>query len=71
MTEDDAKKRFFFLTFLRFSGLAIAMLGVAIIAKRLVEPAEILGYTLIAVGVIDVIVVPQLLVRAWKNADKG
>ena len=70
MTEDQAKQRYFFLTFLRFSGAAVAMLGVAIVAKRLIEPAELVGYTLILVGAIDVIVVPPLLVRAWKRADK-
>ena len=67
MNEDEAKRRFFALTALRFSGVALVMLGVAIVSKRLIEPAELIGYVLIVIGAFDVIVLPPLLVRRWKR----
>lgn len=67
MTEDEAKRRYFVLTAIRFCGLALALLGVWIVAKRSIEPAEIIGYALIIVGAFDVIVLPPLLIRRWKR----
>ena len=67
MTEDEAKKRYFALAAIRFCGLALALLGVWIVSKRSIEPAEVIGYLLIAMGVFDVIVLPPLLVRRWKR----
>ncbi|MEP6784850.1 MAG: hypothetical protein ABI898_03805 [Sphingomonadales bacterium] len=67
MTEDQARKRFFLLTILRFSGVAIAFLGIAVIMKRLIEPADIVGTVLLAIGVFDVLVLPTILMRRWKS----
>ncbi len=67
MDEDLAKKRFIVLTALRFSGVAIAFLGIAVVMRRLIEPADIIGTALIAVGAFDVIVLPMLLVRGWRS----
>lgn len=70
MTEDDAKRRFMILNAIRLFGVASAFLGIAIIAKRLIEPADILGPILIAIGIIDVILVPPLLVRSWTRGNR-
>ncbi len=67
MTEDLAKKRFFMLTILRFSGVALAFLGIAIIMKRLIEPADVIGTILLVIGALDVLVFPTLLIRRWKS----
>lgn len=68
MTDDDrARARFFTLGLIRLGGVAIAFLGIAIIAKRLIEPAEIIGGVLIAMAIVDVIVVPLILVRRWRT----
>jgi hypothetical protein len=68
MTEPDpARARFFTLGLIRLGGVAIAFLGVAIIAKRLVEPAEIIGGLLLFIAAIDVLVVPLLLVKRWRT----
>lgn len=69
MTEDQAKRRFFALTILRFSGVALAFLGIAVIMKRLIEPADIIGTVLIAVGAFDVVVMPTILLRRWKSGS--
>jgi hypothetical protein len=68
MTEPDpAKTRFLLLGLLRLSGVIFAFLGIAIIMKRLVEPAEIIGGVLIAIGALEVLVLPVLLVRRWRT----
>lgn len=67
MNEELAKKRFFALTALRFSGVVLAFIGISIIAKRWIEPAEIVGGVLLAVAVVDVIVLPPILIRSWRR----
>jgi hypothetical protein len=68
MTEPDpARARFMILNFIRLGGVALAFLGVAIIAKRLVEPAEIIGGVLLLIAAIDVLVVPVLLSKRWRT----
>jgi hypothetical protein len=68
MTESDpAKTRFLLLGLLRLSGVVLAFLGIAIIMKRLVEPAEIIGGVLIAIGALEVLLLPILLVRRWRT----
>ena len=64
---DPAKGRFFALGLIRLGGVALAFLGVAIIAKRLVQPAEIIGGILLFIAVIDVLVVPVLLAKKWRT----
>lgn len=67
MTEDLAKRRFFTLALLRFSGVVLAFVGISIIAKRWVEPAEIIGGVLVALAMVDVLIVPTILVKRWKS----
>lgn len=68
MTDEDiAKKRFFTLGLIRLFGVACAFLGVSIIAKRWIEPAEIIGGLLILNGAVDVIVIPPILARKWRS----
>jgi hypothetical protein len=68
MTEPDpARSRFMILNLIRLGGVAMAFLGVAIIAKRLVEPAEIIGGILLFIAAIDVLVVPVLLSKRWRT----
>ena len=66
-TTDPAKARFFMLGLIRLGGVALAFLGVAVIAKRIVEPAEIIGGILLFIAAIDVLVVPFLLVKKWRT----
>lgn len=69
MTEptDPARARFAAIQIVRFAGLAIAMFGIVVIARRLVEPAEIVGGVLIAVGAFDLLVFPLILARRWRS----
>lgn len=67
MNEELAKKRFFTLTALRFGGVVLAFVGISIIAKRWIEPAEVIGGVLLAVAMIDVLILPTLLIRRWRS----
>ena len=67
MTEDQARSRFFMLSLLRLSGVALAFLGVAVVAKRLIEPAELVGGVIIALGAIDIMILPRILARRWRT----
>lgn len=67
MSQDLAKKRFFTLALLRFGGVVLAFVGISIIAKRWVEPAETVGGVMIAVAIVDVMFLPIILVRRWRS----
>jgi hypothetical protein len=67
MNDELAKKRFLTLTALRFGGVILAFVGISIIAKRWIEPAEIVGGVLLAVAMIDVLIVPTFLIRSWRS----
>jgi len=68
MTEPDpARGRFLALSLVRLGGVAIGFLGISILAKRWIEPAEVVGGLLVAVAIVDVVVVPMVLVRRWRT----
>ena len=64
---DPARARFLTLGLIRLGGVALAFLGVSIIAKRWIEPAEIIGGVLMFVAAVDVLVVPVLLAKRWRT----
>ena len=67
MTKDPARTRFFAIGLVRLSGAALALLGIAILNNRLIEPAEVIGGILIVVGVVDLLVFPLILARRWRT----
>ena len=73
MTADDdlARKRLLAYTLLRMGGLAIFFVGIAIIYTNLVRPGgwPQLGAIVAIVGVIDALVAPHLLKKAWDKKD--
>lgn len=66
-TPDPARARFFMLSAIRLGGVVFAFLGIAILVKRWVEPAELVGWTLIAVGAFEVMALPLILARQWRT----
>ena len=58
---------------MRFGGLAIFFLGLAIIYTDLVRPGgwPQLGAIVAIMGVIDALFAPRLLKRAWDEQDRG
>jgi hypothetical protein len=71
--EDVARQRLLVYSFVRFVGLAIFFLGIAIIYTDLVRPGgwPQLGAIIAIVGVIDSVLAPRLLKRAWDKTDES
>ncbi len=68
MTEPDpARARFFALGLIRLGGVAIAFLGISILAKRWIEPAEVVGGLFLVMGAVNVFVLPLILVKRWRT----
>ncbi|WP_028969032.1 hypothetical protein [Sphingomonas sp. URHD0057] len=72
--DDDtkARNRLLLATLVRVGGLAIFFLGIAIIYTNLVRPGgwPQLGAIVAILGVIDAMVAPRLLKRAWDEQDR-
>jgi hypothetical protein len=70
MTEpapDLARTRFFILGLVRLGGVVLAFLGISIMAKRWIEPADLIGGALIVMGAIEVLIVPRILAKQWRS----
>ncbi len=68
--EKLAKQRFIVLNAIRFSGVALVMLGVANIAgKFLPEFAPMLGTLFMLLGSIEFFFMPILLKKSWNRQD--
>lgn len=74
MNEDDAlwRKRLLIYSLVRFGGLVIFFLGLAIIYTNLVRQggAPQLGAIVAIMGVIDALFAPRLLKKAWNEKDR-
>ena len=63
---DPAKSRYLVIQIVRLTGVALTVLGVAVIAGKIALP-EVAGYALVIAGVIDALVVPTILARKWRT----
>ena len=73
MDQDDVwRKRLLVYTLVRMGGVAIFLLGVAIVYTNLVRPGgwPQLGAIIAIMGVIDALFAPRLLKRAWDEQDR-
>lgn len=73
MDDDTARRRLLVYSLLRFGGVAIFFLGLAIIYTGLVRPGgwPQVGAIVAIVGVLDALLAPHLLKRAWDRQDQG
>lgn len=70
MIDDELyKKRFLLFTMARLSGVAMIIFGVAVAFSDLVRDGGFrqLGGLLIALGTIELVIVPILLKRSWQS----
>ena len=69
MNDDELlwKRRFYLFALVRLAGLAIFLLGMAVMLTDLVRPGgwPLLGGILVAIGVINAVVAPRILKRSW------
>lgn len=70
--EELARQRFMLLNIMRLMGVACLLVGVANIGGKLLpELAPWFGYALLAFGMIDVLLVPNILRKNWAKMDGG
>lgn len=69
MTDADrkARSRFFVIGAIRLAGAVTIALAVAIAYGRINGIPQVAGYVLLAAGIIEMIIVPQVLVARWKS----
>lgn len=63
---DPARQRFIVLQLMRVSGAVFSLLGLLTIAGKMPLPV-IAGYAFLAVGFLDLFVVPLMLAKRWKS----
>jgi len=63
---DPARSRFIAIQAIRWSGLALVLLGLMVIYQRIDLPIEA-GYALFVVGVLDALIMPTVLTKLWKS----
>lgn len=66
MSQDPAKARFIAIQAMRWTGLAMVLVGLMIVYNRIDAPKE-LGYGLTVLGLIESLIVPTVLARLWKT----
>jgi membrane protein YdbS with pleckstrin-like domain len=66
MNDDPARARFFIIAIHRLAGAVMVMLGLLVVNRALDWP-ETVGWVLLAVGLVDVFVAPQILARMWRT----
>jgi hypothetical protein len=69
MTPDEqrARSRFFVIGAVRLAGAITIALAVAISYGRIDGVPGELGYALLALGIVEFLVLPQILVKRWKT----
>ena len=63
------RARFFALNAVRLSGVVLVGIGLLALNRALDLP-QALGWVLVAVGLIEVFVVPQVLARRWRTRSE-
>jgi vacuolar-type H+-ATPase subunit I/STV1 len=68
--EAQARARFMILNMLRAMGVAIMLIGMAIVATGAVQPSDLIGTSIFALGFLESLVVPQVLARKWRSDQR-
>jgi membrane protein implicated in regulation of membrane protease activity len=73
MDDKIARRRLLLYTLVRFGGVAIFFLGIAIIYTSLVRPGGWPqgGAIIVIIGVLDAMFLPRLLKKGWDRDDQG
>ena len=68
MADDDdrARNRWVAIQAMRMVGMAMAVVGL-LIQGGVIRLPHLAGYVLLAIGLLDVFVVPTLLARKWRS----
>ncbi|MGX7951831.1 hypothetical protein ACWPM1_04615 [Tsuneonella sp. HG249] len=63
---DAARARFFIIGATRITGVALIVIGLLILNGKVDWP-DVVGWVFLAVGLIDVFVMPRVLARRWRT----
>lgn len=66
MSDDVARTRWIILSLSRLAGVGLVIVGLLVTQGAISWPVEV-GYALVAIGIADVFVVPQVLARRWRS----
>jgi uncharacterized membrane protein len=69
VSEGRAKSRFLVISAMRIAGVAMILLGIAVL-QRVVTLPEWTGYLLIVLGMAETFLMPQILARLWSTGDR-
>lgn len=69
MNDDPARGRFLVIQLVRLVGVALALFGLLVIARRIDLPIEA-GYALFVFGLFDAMIAPILLTKRWKSGGQ-
>ena len=64
--DDQARSRFIVISAVRISGVAFVVIALLILGDSLALPRP-LAWVLLAVGLVDALIAPQLLARTWRS----
>ena len=65
-SEETARRRWLVIGAARLAGMAMAIVGLVIVAGGIEQPHWI-GYLLLGFGLLDMFLVPQILARKWRS----
>lgn len=73
MNDDTARRRLLVYTLVRFGGLAIFFVGIAIMYTKLLRPGgwPQVGAIVAIAGVIVSLLTPRLIKKRWDEQDRG
>lgn len=66
MNNDPAFARFMVLNAVRFAGVLLVLVGIAVVRGVIELPREA-GYVFLVVGIVEIFVMPQILARKWRT----
>ena len=66
VSENVARGRWIMISLHRFAGVAMVLVGVLAL-QGVFDLRPIAGYALVAVGLVDIFVVPLVLARMWRS----
>jgi hypothetical protein len=67
--EAEARQRYIILNAVRFSGIALVMLGLAI-ARGLLPVPWVAGAVLAVAGLLEFFFLPPIIAKRWKAGDR-
>jgi hypothetical protein len=67
--EAQARQRLIVLNLVRFSGVALVMVGFAIV-RQVIDLPWVVGAVLAIVGLLEFFFLPRIIARSWKAGDQ-